>query len=75
MRHLLCLVFILLCGAPVQAGAIGALMHEGLAATAESAERMAARGDVCFEPCHHHQTVGPMAGMMDVRSSLLEDAT
>src|SRR5205085_3804898 len=49
--------------APVQASAIGALMHEGLVATAESAERMAARGDVRFEPCHHHQTVGPMAGM------------
>src|SRR5207253_1750627 len=24
---------------------------------------MAARGDVRFEPCHHHQAVGPMAGM------------
>ena len=49
--------------APVQAAAIGAIMHEGLAADAESAERMAARGEVRFEPCHHHQAVGPMAGM------------
>jgi len=49
--------------APVRAAAVGALLHEGLAADAESAERMAARGDVRFEPCHHHQTVGPMAGM------------
>src|SRR4030081_215844 len=49
--------------APVQAAAIGAIMHEGLASTAEMAEQMAARGDVRFEPCHHHQTVGPMAGM------------
>jgi hypothetical protein len=49
--------------APVQAAAIGALLHEGLAANADSAEHMAARGDVRFEPCHHHQTVGPMAGM------------
>lgn len=47
----------------VRAAAIGALMHEGLAADAESAERMASRGDVHFEPCHQHQTVGPMAGM------------
>jgi hypothetical protein len=38
-------------------------MHEGLAATAAMAEQMAARGDARFEPCHHHQTVGPMAGM------------
>jgi hypothetical protein len=49
--------------APVQAAAIGAIMHEGLAPDAESAERMAAAGDVRFEPCHHHQAVGPMAGM------------
>jgi hypothetical protein len=49
--------------APVRAAAIGALMHEGLASSAEHAERMAAGGDVQFEPCHHHQTVGPMAGM------------
>ena len=40
------------------------MLHEGLAADARGlAERMAARGDIRFEPCHHHQTVGPMAGM------------
>ncbi|HEX8969363.1 MAG TPA: DUF1116 domain-containing protein, partial [Chloroflexota bacterium] len=49
--------------APVRAAAIGALLHEGLASSEEAAERMAARGDVRFEPCHHHQAVGPMAGM------------
>jgi hypothetical protein len=48
---------------PVRAAAVGALLHEGLATTAEDAERLAARGDVRFEPCHHHQAVGPMAGM------------
>ena len=48
---------------PVRAAAVGALLHEGLAATAEDAERLAARGEVRFEPCHHHQAVGPMAGM------------
>src|SRR5205807_10533257 len=47
----------------VRAAAIGALLHEGLATDADSAARMAARGDVHFEPCHHHQAVGPMAGM------------
>jgi hypothetical protein len=49
--------------APVQAAAIGALLHEGLASSEENATEMAARGDVRFEPCHHHQAVGPMAGM------------
>jgi uncharacterized protein DUF1116 len=49
--------------APIRAAAIGALLHEGLAADADAAERMASQGDVRFEPCHHHQTVGPMAGM------------
>ena len=49
--------------APVRAAAIGALLHEGLARDEQGAERMAASGDVRFEPCHHHQAVGPMAGM------------
>jgi hypothetical protein len=49
--------------APVRAAAVGAMLHEGLAATEADAERKAARGEVRFEPCHHHQAVGPMAGM------------
>ncbi|GAC1318196.1 MAG: DUF1116 domain-containing protein [Chloroflexota bacterium] len=49
--------------APVRAAAIGAMMHEGLAADEDGAEQAALRGDVRFEPCHHHQAVGPMAGM------------
>jgi hypothetical protein len=48
---------------PVRAAAIGALIHEGLAPDEESGEQLAARGDIRFEPCHHHQAVGPMAGM------------
>ncbi len=47
----------------VRAAAVGAMLHEGLASSPEAAEQMAARGDVRFEPCHHHQAVGPMAGM------------
>jgi uncharacterized protein DUF1116 len=49
--------------APVCAAAIGAMLHEGLAADEAQAETLAARGDVRFEPCHQHQAVGPMAGM------------
>jgi hypothetical protein len=47
----------------VRAAAMGALLHEGLAASPEAAEALAGRGGVRFEPCHHHQAVGPMAGM------------
>jgi hypothetical protein len=47
----------------VRAAAVGALLHEGLAASPEAAEELAARGGVRFEPCHDHQAVGPMAGM------------
>jgi hypothetical protein len=48
---------------PVRAAAVGAMLHEGLAPDAETAERLGCRGDVRLEPCHHHQAVGPMAGM------------
>jgi hypothetical protein len=48
---------------PVRAAAIGAMLHEGLATSEDEAEQLAARGEVRFEPCHHHQAVGPMAGM------------
>jgi hypothetical protein len=48
---------------PVRAAAVGAMLHEGLAPDEATAERIAARGDVRFEPCHHHLAVGPMAGM------------
>jgi len=48
---------------PVRAAAVGAIIHEGLATDEDSATRLGARGEIRFEPCHHHQAVGPMAGM------------
>jgi len=30
----------------------------------EDAEKLAASGEIKFEPCHHHNTVGPMAGVV-----------
>jgi hypothetical protein len=48
---------------PMRGALIGALMYEGLAATAEEAEAMMARGEVELSPCHHHHAVGPMAGV------------
>ncbi len=52
-----------MCG-PVRGAVIGACLYEGWADTAEEAAAMAARGDVTFDPCHHHHTVGPMAGIV-----------
>jgi len=47
---------------PMRGGIVGALIYEGRATTWEDAERLVTRGDVRFDSCHHHATVGPMAG-------------
>jgi hypothetical protein len=52
-----------MCG-PMKGAVIGGLILEGLARNKEEAEALAASGDVLFEPCHHHSTVGPMAGVV-----------
>ncbi len=52
-----------MCG-PVRGAVIGALIYEGLAATPEEAKELAAGGTIRFDPCHHHQAVGPMAGVV-----------
>jgi hypothetical protein len=49
---------------PLRGAVVGALLLEGLAADRSSAEQMAAGGEVDFAPCHHHQAVGPMAGVI-----------
>jgi hypothetical protein len=43
---------------------VGALMYERLARTPRQAEKLAASGKIAFSPCHHHRTVGPMAGIV-----------
>jgi len=48
---------------PLRGAVIGGLLYEGLAAEESEAERVAASGEVAFEPCHHHAAVGPMAGV------------
>jgi hypothetical protein len=52
-----------MCG-PMRGAVIGGLLYEGLAATREEAEALASSGGVDFSPCHHHASVGPMAGVM-----------
>jgi hypothetical protein len=52
-----------MCG-PMQGGIIGAIVFEGWATNIKDAEALASSGQVAFEPCHHHSTVGPMAGIV-----------
>jgi hypothetical protein len=52
-----------MCG-PQRGAVIGALIYEGLAKSPEEAEELAKSGDIEFDPCHHHNTVGPMAGIV-----------
>jgi hypothetical protein len=48
---------------PMRGALIGACLFEGWAASVEDAERILAAGQVTLDPCHHHRTVGPMAGV------------
>ena len=52
-----------MCG-PLRGAVIGGLLHEGRAQDAGEARDLAAAGAVRFDPCHHHDTVGPMAGLV-----------
>ncbi len=49
---------------PLRGAIIGGALLEGLAKTPEEAEKMAASGAIRLEPCHHHDAVGPMAGLI-----------
>lgn len=49
---------------PLRGAVVGGLIYEGLASGPEDAEKLAASGEIAFEPCHHHSAVGPMAGVM-----------
>ncbi|WKZ47344.1 MAG: DUF1116 domain-containing protein [Anaerolineales bacterium] len=48
---------------PLKGAIIGAMLFEGVAASEAEAIAMAERGEVEFDACHHHGTVGPMAGV------------
>jgi hypothetical protein len=52
-----------MCG-PMRGGIMCALMYEGLARDAKEAEKLAASGKIKYEPCHEHNAVGPMAGII-----------
>ncbi|GAF96686.1 unnamed protein product, partial [marine sediment metagenome] len=48
---------------PLRGAIIGALILEGLADSEAVAIGMVEAGEIDFAPCHHHDTVGPMAGV------------
>jgi hypothetical protein len=52
-----------MCG-PTRGAVMGALIYEGLAKDEEEAEKLASSGAIEYSPCHHHHTVGPMAGVV-----------
>lgn len=52
-----------MCG-PQKGAVIGALIYEGIAKDESEAEIIASSNEIEFSPCHHHATVGPMAGIV-----------
>lgn len=49
---------------PLRGAIIGGLIYEGLATNEEEARILAASGKITFDSCHHHNAVGPMAGVV-----------
>lgn len=49
---------------PLRGAIIGGLIYEGLAENEQEARILAASGEITFDSCHHHSTVGPMAGVV-----------
>jgi len=49
---------------PMRGAITGALIFEGKAKTESEAQTLVESGQIELEPCHHHQSVGPMAGII-----------
>jgi hypothetical protein len=49
---------------PLRGAIIGALIFEGRAENEEKAAALASSGVIKFSPCHEHDAVGPMAGII-----------
>lgn len=52
-----------MCG-PMRGAVIGACIYEGWASNEAEAVALAEAGALDFEPCHHYNAVGPMAGII-----------
>ena len=62
---------------PMRGAITGALIFEGLAKDMKEAQKLVESGEIELEPCHHHQAVGPMAGVTCASMSvyILENKT
>jgi len=49
---------------PMQGAITGALIFEGKAKDEAQAQALVESGEIKLEPCHHHKSVGPMAGII-----------
>jgi len=49
---------------PLKGAIIGGLIYEGLAEDETSAISLVESGEIIFDSCHHHDAVGPMAGVI-----------
>jgi len=49
---------------PMRGAIIGALIFEGRVSNEEEAVKLASSGKIKFSPCHEHNSVGPMAGII-----------
>jgi hypothetical protein len=49
---------------PMRGAITGALIYENKAKSWEDAQALVESGKIELEPCHHHQSVGPMAGII-----------
>jgi hypothetical protein len=49
---------------PMRGAITGALIFEGKAGNEAEAQALVTSGEIELEPCHHHQAVGPMAGVI-----------
>ena len=55
---------------PLKGAVTGALLFEGLAKNLQEADALMKSGQVSLEPCHDHQAVGPMAGVISPSMSV-----
>ena len=62
---------------PMRGAITGALIFEGKAKDEAEAQALVESGQIELDPCHHHQTVGPMAGVTSPSMSvyILENRT
>ena len=62
---------------PMRGAITGALIFEGKARDMDEAQALVESGEIDLEPCHHHQAVGPMAGVTSPSMSvyILENVT